>query len=94
MRQPVRIGIVGDFNPEQPSHTATNTAIAHAMATLSAVLEVRWISTEDLGGAGTAAILEPYDGLWAAPASPYRSMDGALAAIRFARERGRPFIGT
>jgi len=28
------------------------------------------------------------------PASPYRSMDGALRAIRFARETGRPFLGT
>jgi CTP synthase (UTP-ammonia lyase) len=28
------------------------------------------------------------------PASPYRSTDGALRAIRFAREQGRPFLGT
>lgn len=96
MRQHVRIGVVGDFNPEYPSHTATNAAIAHAMATMTAeaAVEVRWVPTEALGGADTAAILEPYDGLWAAPASPYRSVDGMFAAIRFARERGRPFIGT
>ncbi len=28
------------------------------------------------------------------PGSPYRSLDGALEAIRFAREGGVPFIGT
>jgi CTP synthase (UTP-ammonia lyase) len=28
------------------------------------------------------------------PASPYESMEGALLAIRFARERGVPFLGT
>jgi CTP synthase (UTP-ammonia lyase) len=28
------------------------------------------------------------------PASPYANTDGALDAIRFARETGRPFLGT
>ncbi len=28
------------------------------------------------------------------PASPYASADGAFAAIRFARENARPFLGT
>jgi len=34
------------------------------------------------------------DGIWIAPASPYRSMDGALTAIRYARERGVPLVAT
>lgn len=38
--------------------------------------------------------LAPYDGVWIAPASPYRSMGGALAAVRYARERGVPLVGT
>lgn len=94
MQESARIGIVGDFNGDYLSHTSTNDAIAHAAAAVSAAVAVRWIPTSELGGAGTAAILEPYDGLWAAPGSPYRSMEGALAAIRFARERQRPFLGT
>jgi len=35
-----------------------------------------------------------FDGLWCVPGSPYRSMNGALNAIRFARENNIPFIGT
>ncbi len=38
--------------------------------------------------------LGPYDALWGAPASPYNSMEGALCAIRFAREHNWPFLGT
>jgi len=34
------------------------------------------------------------DGVWLAPGSPYRSLDGALLAIRHARERGVPLVGT
>jgi CTP synthase (UTP-ammonia lyase) len=38
--------------------------------------------------------LEEFDGIWCVPASPYANTDGALEAIRFARESGRPFLGT
>ena len=48
----------------------------------------RWQS----GSVGTT--LKPFDALWCAPGSPYKSMDGALRAIQFAREQGWPFIGT
>ncbi len=42
----------------------------------------------------TTTALDRFDGLWASPGSPYLSMDGALDCIRFARERGKPFVGT
>ena len=38
--------------------------------------------------------LRKYHGLWAAPISPYTSKEGAQNSIRFARDRGYPFIGT
>ena len=38
--------------------------------------------------------LTGFAGLWCVPASPYANTAGALAAIRHARETGRPFLGT
>ena len=38
--------------------------------------------------------LTPYQAVWCVPASHYASMEGALRAIRFARETPRPFLGT
>jgi CTP synthase (UTP-ammonia lyase) len=38
--------------------------------------------------------LDTFDALWCVPGSPFRSMTGALNAIRFARESDRPLIGT
>jgi CTP synthase (UTP-ammonia lyase) len=38
--------------------------------------------------------LARFSGIWCVPASPYANTRGALAAIRFARETGRPFLGT
>jgi CTP synthase (UTP-ammonia lyase) len=56
-------------------------------------LDIEWIPTGDLE-TGAPDRLGGLDGLWSPPGSPYRSLTGALAAIRFARESGLPFIGT
>ncbi len=81
------IAIVGDFTPSNPTHRLTNDALVHAG------MEFAWIPTESVGS-DPAEQLSRFDGLWIAPASPYRSMDGALSAIRYARERGVPLVGT
>jgi CTP synthase (UTP-ammonia lyase) len=90
----LRIGIIGDFDPAKPSHLATDKAIRHAVGRLSVDAEVRWLPTPSLLESGAHATLEGCDGLWASPGSPYLSMEGALAGIRFAREHDRPFLGT
>jgi CTP synthase (UTP-ammonia lyase) len=38
--------------------------------------------------------LRAFGGIWVVPASPYANTDGALAAIRLARESPLPFLGT
>ncbi len=40
------------------------------------------------------AALDGFDGIWLVPGGPYASEQGALTAIRVARERGIPFLGT
>ena len=51
-----------------------------------------WLGTDTL--TDVPRQLTAYAGVWVVPGSPYRSMDGALAAIHYAREARRPFIGT
>src|SRR6202030_1753392 len=43
---------------------------------------------------GAKKPLESFDGLWASPGSPYKSFDGMLKGIEFARRRDWPFLGT
>jgi CTP synthase (UTP-ammonia lyase) len=90
----LKVGIIGDFDPNRPSHNATNEALSHAATALSVTLACSWLPTQSLDVEGSEALLKPCDALWCAPASPYNSMNGALRAIRFAREQGWPFIGT
>jgi CTP synthase (UTP-ammonia lyase) len=82
------VGIVGDFDARRVSHVATNEALAHAG------VDVEWVPTDEVIPEKPEARLAQYAGLFISPGSPYRSMDGALAAVRFARERGVPLVGT
>jgi CTP synthase (UTP-ammonia lyase) len=81
-----RVGVVGDFDRANRTHRFTNDALDHVG------LASEWVPTDAAGD--WDARLARYDGIWIAPASPYRSMDGALVAVRHARERGVPLVGT
>jgi CTP synthase (UTP-ammonia lyase) len=83
--------LIGDRDDGVTAHRAIPLALQQAAADLHVALHVEWVPTEQIG---TEARVARYDGFWCVPASPYRSMDGALGAIRYARERGRPFLGT
>ena len=87
----VHIGLVGDYNAGVPAHQAIPVALTLAGAALSAPVAFAWIPTDTIGDASRVA---GFDGIWCVPASPYRSMAGALCAIRFARENRIPFLGT
>jgi CTP synthase (UTP-ammonia lyase) len=88
----LKIAIVGEFDESVCPHVATNAALSHSAAALGLQISVDWLPTElletDLGSVATA------DVLWCAPGSPYRSLQGALAALRFGRENAVPTLGT
>lgn len=92
--EPVRIGILGDFNPEFRSHHATSDSLQHTARKLDLKVESTWLPTPSLLEPGAAALLDSYDGLWASPGSPYKSFDGMLKGIEFARVHNRPFLAT
>jgi CTP synthase (UTP-ammonia lyase) len=93
MKDTVRIGLIGDFNPDVLAHIAIPQALTLAARKIECSVETEWLPTPLLEK-DTAERLAAFDGLWIVPASPYESMEGALLAIRFARERGVPFLGT
>jgi CTP synthase (UTP-ammonia lyase) len=87
----LQIGLIGDFNESVTAHRAIPLALQLAAGHFSQPLELEWLATDQIPEANRLA---GFDALWCVPASPYRSMDGALRAIRFARENGVPFLGT
>lgn len=75
------IGIIGDLQPDNPTHAATTEAFGS---------EAEWVATDQIGGHD----LGRFHGLLIAPGSPYRDLDGALRAIAHARTEGVPLLGT
>jgi CTP synthase (UTP-ammonia lyase) len=87
----IRVGLIGDHDPAVPAHQAIPRALALVAEAAGVIVAHEWVPTGEITDDSRVAA---YDALWCVPASPYRSTDGALRAIRFARERGRPFLGT
>lgn len=91
MSKPVAIGLIGDYDKSVPAHQAIPLALQRAVEVLHIPVTHEWVPTEEIIAASRIAT---FSGLWCVPASPYRSMEGALLAIRHAREKKVPFLGT
>lgn len=85
------IGLIGDYSQSVPAHQAIPIALERAAKALHIEVGFEWVPTEEIT---SASRISRFDGVWCVPASPYRSMDGALLAIRHARESAIPFLGT
>lgn len=90
----IRIGIIGDFEPAYDSHFATNAALYDAATKLKVPVELRGLPTPSLEGPDAKKLWARRDGLFASPGSPYKSFNGMLRGIEFARSQNWPFVGT
>ena len=90
----VRIGILADYKENFPPHSTIEPSLTHAAHSLDTRVEARWLESDSLLNHAGRAALDECHGLWAGPGSPYRSIDGMLFGIRFARDRRIPFLGT
>lgn len=87
----MRIGLVGDHDGSVQAHRDIPVALGRAGQAAGVAVSFEWVPTVEID---SAARLSGHDGLWCVPATPYRSTEGALLAIRHAREKGIPFLGT
>jgi CTP synthase (UTP-ammonia lyase) len=94
MSKTVNIGIIGDYDPNKLSHPAAENAIRHAADSLSLNVSVNWLPTPSFLTKKGQNSLTQFDCVWASSGSPYKSLEGAMTAIKLAREMDRPFIGT
>ena len=93
MQEAVQIALIGDYSPDVRAHVAIPRALSLAANGKVKSIEPVWVPTPELER-HVKTRLQSLRGIWCVPASPYASMDGALNAIRFAREQSVPFLGT
>lgn len=84
------IALVGEYSPTFQPHVAIGSAIEHSRSALGVDFDDIWVSTENID----ESLFERFSGIWVAPGSPYKNMDKALWAIRYARENRVPCLGT
>jgi CTP synthase (UTP-ammonia lyase) len=82
----VNIAIVGDENGAYPSHREINAV----RSMLGEGVDAQWVSTDG----ARVRDLDGFDGIWLTPGSPYADDAAAYDAVRWARERDVPFLGT
>lgn len=88
-----KIAVIGEFHENFKPHTALNESIEHVKTKHKIDLDIDWIDTLKAEKEGDN-LFANYNGFWSAPGSPFKSLDGALSAIKYARVHNVPHLGT
>ena len=90
----VRIGLVGKYVDLQDAYISINEALRHAGIHHETRVDIVPIDSSDIKDDFNANLmLEHLDGILVAPGFGSRGVDGKLAAIKYARTNGVPFLG-
>jgi len=87
----VRIGIIGKYVTLADSYLSVVEAVKHGGIAHDATVEVVWIASDDL--TENHDVLSTLDGILVPGGFGVRGIEGKVAAIRYAREQGVPFLG-
>lgn len=85
-----RVALVGDRSANVRAHARIPVLIEALLRREGIALDGYWIATPEAEDCD----LSGFDAIWVVPGSPYASADGAIAAVRTAREQQIPFLGT
>ncbi len=89
----VCIALVGKYVSLHDSYISVVEALRHAGAANGAEVNIKWISSEDITSETISELMEGVNGLIVPGGFGHRGIDGMLIAIRYAREKGLPFLG-
>ena len=87
------IGIVGKYVELKDAYKSLIEALAHGGIAHNARVSLRWVDAENLDPNDPVALLGGVDGILVPGGFGERGAVGKMAAIRFAREHGVPFLG-
>ena len=88
----VNIAMVGKYVQIRDSYISLNEALQHAGLKTRTRVKVHYVESTDIEGAGTAA-LDGMDAILVPGGFGERGIEGKIAAVRYARENGIPYLG-
>jgi CTP synthase len=91
--EPVRIGLVGKYINLPDAYLSVVEALKHGGYECGAAVDVDWIAADDAEGLLAEGRLSGLDGIVIPGGFGVRGIEGKIAAARFAREQGVPYLG-
>jgi CTP synthase len=88
----VRIAMVGKYVDLTESYKSLTEALAHAGIHTRSKVDVTYLDSEDIEAQGTG-LLADFDAILVPGGFGKRGTEGKIAAIRYARENGLPYLG-
>lgn len=89
----VSIGIVGKYVELPDAYLSVVEALRHAGRTADVRVNIKWIPADEVDGMLVDSYLDGLDGIIVPGGFGIRGIEGKIQAIRYARERGIPFLG-
>ena len=92
-REIVEIGLVGKYTELPDTYKSIAEAFVHAGAANHVKVKLTYINSERLETGDAEQMLGGMKALLVAPGFGHRGIEGKIKAIKYARERGVPFLG-
>lgn len=89
----VTIALVGKYVSLHDAYKSIVESFIHAGAANEVKVNLRWVYSGDVTNENAASLLGGVDGILVAPGFGERGTEGKIAATRYARENGIPFLG-
>ncbi len=89
----VVVGITGKYTMLRDSYASIIKALEHAGTSLGLKVKLKWIETTELNAEKAAEELKEVQGIIVPGAFGSRGSEGKINCIRYAREKGLPYLG-
>ena len=90
---PVDIAVVGKYVTLRDAYLSVMEALYHGGFTHGRQVRIRWVASDDLTDRPVEEVLGDVDGILIPGGFGVRGVEGKIEAVRYARERGVPFLG-
>src|SRR2546423_2544662 len=92
-KETVRIAMAGKYTQLEDAYLSVLQALEHAGTHHGVKVEIEWVDVEALESADSERLLGSVDGILVPGGFGVRGVEGKIAAARYARENGVPYLG-
>ncbi len=89
----VTVALVGKYIQLHDAYISVVEALKHGGIASRAVVHIKWVDSELVNDENAAEYLKDADGILVPGGFGNRGIEGKISAIRYAREKGVPFLG-